>query len=120
MSVNPVIERARRHAAQLKQVQVPEWGDEDGEPFIIYSEAVKATVYNKCRQLATDGSGYFDQVKFAAMIVASCAMTSERVRMFEDHHWSDLLESADADTITRVGTLLVASDKRGLQALEKN
>jgi len=119
MSVNAVLDRARRHAAQLKEIPVPEWTEPGEETFIVRAKAVKARTYNTARQLATDGNGFFDQIRFSAIIVAYCALDANGARLFDDSDWEKLLESADADTLTRIGTLLVAS-KKSLEALEKN
>lgn len=110
---------ARRHADQLKEVPVPEWSEPGEAAFVIYGKAIKAAQYSSCKILATDGEGHFNEVKFAALVMEKCALNADGSRMFNPGDHLNLMEEADADTITRIGTMLVAS-KKSLRQLEKN
>jgi hypothetical protein len=50
---NPIIERARLHfrADDVRRIEVPEWGDADGAPMVLYAAPVtlaeKKTLHNR-------------------------------------------------------------------------
>jgi hypothetical protein len=44
-----VLERAKAHAAKRPEIRIPEWGDEDGEPLVVYARLVTKAQMKKLR-----------------------------------------------------------------------
>lgn len=116
MADKNLLERIAKHAAHIKRIEVPEWGAASGEPLVFFSPAMKANVYEECRQAATTGE-VVDMSLFRAMLIYNQAQDDAGKRLFEIGDVA-LLINADADTLTRVAEQVTAAAT--IKDLEKN
>ena len=103
---------AKRHADKLKTIPVPEWTEDPAEPFTVYAKGIKAGVYRTCKTMATNRQeNFFDELKFHALVIEKTALHADGTPMFQSGDYMHLMDEADGDVITRLGSQLVTAQR---------
>ena len=108
------IERAVAHysAQEIRAIEVPEWGDEDG-PLTIYVEPFTLREQGRLHK-ASSGGG--DATVLADVLIMKC-MDAEGNKMFTLDDKRVLQTKVDAGVLARVASEIMAVDQ---DELEKN
>tara|TARA_Y100000592_G_scaffold25011_1_gene39244 strand:+ start:2854 stop:3192 length:339 start_codon:yes stop_codon:yes gene_type:complete len=100
------IERAKAHfdAQEIKVTKVPEWGDDEGNPLLIYSKPLTLAEMSKLQRYAKE-----DDVALMAYCLIHRSLDSEGEKLFtlDDKH--TLMNSVDRDVLQRVAAELMSS-----------
>ncbi len=109
-----VIERAKAHFAQEgpKEIEVPEWGDENG-PLIIYSSPMTLQDRDVCLEQAGGPN-----LKFHLYAIIRKAKDADGNPIFTKADKSDLLYKVDPSVLIRVGAEIVGTTS--VEGMEKN
>lgn len=110
-----IIERAKAHfkSLQVKSIEVPEWGDENG-PAILYVEPF--TLKDKAKlQAVSRSSGSEVDALVELIVLKSLDKEGNKVFGIEDKH--ALRNSIDATVLERISTEIMRVDAG---AIEKN
>tara|TARA_A100000172_G_scaffold79225_1_gene65838 strand:- start:1112 stop:1450 length:339 start_codon:yes stop_codon:yes gene_type:complete len=110
-----VIERVKAHAEGLgrKQVEVPEWQDDDGNPTVIYCKPIVMYEMRKW----WSGINKDDMSVFVDIIIAK-AEDAEGQKMFTLEDKQPLLRKAEYSVLARVAGEMI--DHTDADTLEKN
>jgi hypothetical protein len=108
------IDRAVAHfsAQEVRTIEVPEWGDDDG-PLVIYVEPFTLREQGRLHK-ASNGGG--DATVLADVLIMKC-MDAEGNKMFDLGDKRALQTKVDAGVLARVATDIMAVDP---EELEKN
>ncbi len=108
------IDQAKKHfsAKEIKELAVPEWGDENG-PLIIYSDPVTLAEKNRVSKRADRDK--FEALAFAIILKAKDS-SGEKLFTIKDKH--DLIHKVDPDVLTRVAAEVMEVDDE--EVTEKN
>jgi hypothetical protein len=108
------IDRAVAHfsAQEVRAIEVPEWGDEDG-PLLVYVEPFTLREQGRLHK-ASNGGG--DATVLADVLIMKC-MDAEGNKMFDLGDKRALQTKVDAGVLARVATDIMAVDP---EELEKN
>ena len=108
------IDRAVAHftAQEVRTIEVPEWGDEDG-PLTIYVEPFTLREQGRLHK-ASSGGG--DATVLADVLIMMC-MDADGAKMFDLGDKRALQTKVDAGVLARVASEIIAVDQ---DELEKN
>lgn len=97
-----VLDRAKAHygAAELREIDVPEWGDESGPLVLGYRRATLRELADASQ--AADGN----MVMTNAYIVAMKALGKDGKRLFNTADARELARTADPTVITRIAAAM--------------
>lgn len=109
-----VIDRAKKHFSdrQIKEVVVPEWGDENG-PLVIYSDPVTMAEKNRIKKRADQND--LEALAFAVILKAKNA-DGEKIFTIKDKH--AFMHSVDANVLTRIAAEVMEVEDE--EVTEKN
>lgn len=109
------IDRAKAHfkSLQIKTIEVPEWGDENG-PLIVYVEPF--TLKDKARLQAVTRLGNSEADTLVELLVMKC-LDKEGGKIFTIEDKPVLRNMVDASILERVSTEIMRVD---FKELEKN
>ena len=107
------IDRAVAHfsAQEVRTIEVPEWGDDDG-PLLIYVEPFTLREQGRLHKASNGG----DATVLADVLIMKC-MDAEGNKMFDLGDKRALQTKVDAGVLARVATDIMAVDP---EELEKN
>ena len=109
-----VIDRAVAHfsAQEIRTIEVPEWGDDDG-PLVIYVEPFTLREQGRLHK-ASNGGG--DATVLADVLIMKC-MDAEGNKLFDLGDKRALQTKVDAGVLAKLATDIMAVDP---EELEKN
>ena len=110
-----VIQRAKNHYQNqpIKEIVVPEWADEDGNPFVFYSRPFTLQDQGKL-QFAVKNQSEADAL---AEVLVLKALDAEGNKIFQIGDKKDLRNQVDASVLARVANQIMGSM---VEDLEKN
>lgn len=100
------IERAKAHfdAQEIKVIEVPEWGDDDGSPLLIYCKPLTLAEMKKLQMYAKS-----DDVELMAYCLIHRALDGEGNKLFDLGDKHALLNNVDRDVLAKVAAELMSS-----------
>lgn len=103
---NPIIQKAREHFSSIpvKEIKVPEWGDEDGNPLVIYSHPFTLFEKIKLRDLAKN-----DEQMLLAYVLIHKALDSDGAKIFTVADKHALMNQVDFEVVIRVAYEIMAA-----------
>lgn len=110
-----VIQRAKNHYQNqpIKEIIVPEWGDDDGNPFVFYARPFTLQDQGKL-QFAVKNQSEADAL---AEVLVLKAMDAEGNKIFQISDKKDLRTNVDAAVLARIANEIMGSV---VEELEKN
>jgi hypothetical protein len=93
------IERAKQHfdSFDLKEIEVPEWGDEEGNPLLIYAKPLTLAEQSKIVKYAKD-----DEVSLMAYTLIFKGLDKEGNKLFDLNDKQDLMNNVDRLVLARI------------------
>lgn len=109
------IERAKNHFSNqpIREISVPEWADENGNPFVFYVKPFTLQDQGKLQFAVKNQS----EVDALAEVLVLKAMDSEGNKVFQIGDKVDLRNNVDATVLARVANQIMGVDTG---ELEKN
>ena len=110
-----VIQRAKNHYQNqpVKEIVVPEWADDDGNPFVFYARPFTLQDQGKL-QFAVKNQSEADAL---AEVLVLKALDSEGNKIFQIGDKKDLRNQVDASVLARIANQIMGS---AVEELEKN
>ena len=110
-----VISRATEHfkAKPLKRIEVPEWGENESEPLVVYSAPFTLKDQSRIRYVAEKQS----EVDVLAEVLIMKLMDENGDKIFTIEDKNDLRTNVDASVVSRIATQIMTSNE---VELEKN
>ena len=110
-----VIDRAKAHYQNqpIKEIVVPEWSDDDGNPFVFYTRPFTLQDQGKL-QFAVKNQSEADAL---AEVLVLKALDSEGEKIFQISDKSSLRNGVDAQVLARIANQIMGSMS---EDLEKN
>tara|TARA_B100000780_G_scaffold274409_1_gene239399 strand:+ start:362 stop:700 length:339 start_codon:yes stop_codon:yes gene_type:complete len=95
------IDNAKKHfdAIETRIIEVPEWGDEEGSPLMVYCKPITLAETSKFMKLAQD-----DDVQLLAYVLIHKALDESGDKLFTIADKKILLERVDRDVLIRVSS----------------
>lgn len=102
------IERATSHykAKKLKQIEVPEWADENGTPLVIYVEPFTLRDQGRLHQATKNSSE--SEALAELLVLKAMDANGEKLFTIEDKH--ALRTQVDANIVARVSAQIMMVD----------
>lgn len=102
MAESSIIGRIKAQFSSLptRTIEVPEWGDEDGKPLIIYASPLTLSDKQRLHDIA-EKEGYVARL---ASVLVMKACDAEGKKLFTIADKRDFMHSADSEVIARVVT----------------
>jgi hypothetical protein len=102
------IERAKAHfdAQEIKVIEVPEWGDDDGNPLLIYCKPLTLADMKKLQAFAKS-----DDVELMAYCLIYRALDGDGNKIFDLSDKNALMNNVDREVLTKVAAELMSSSK---------
>jgi hypothetical protein len=109
------IDRAKAHFDNLdiKKINVPEWGDDEGNPLVIYAKPINLFETKKLMKFAND-----DSVEMLAYVLMLKALDEKGEPMFTLENKHDLLNNVDKDVLARVANEIM--NQQNPESVKKN
>jgi hypothetical protein len=100
------IERARSHfeAREIKQIEVPEWGDENGEPLKIFAKPLTLAETSKLYRMSKE-----DDLTMMAYVLIYKALDENGDKLFDVGDKQLLLNNVDREVLVRVAQEIMES-----------
>lgn len=100
------IDRAKAHfdSLDIKKIEVPEWGDDDGNPLVIYCKPITLAETQKLYKLARE-----DDLAMMAYVVIYKALDAEGNKLFDLTDKNALLNKVDRDVLIKISTEMMSS-----------
>lgn len=110
-----VISRATEHfkSKPLKRIEIPEWGENDSEPLVVYSSPFTLKDQSRIRYVAEKQS----EVDVLAEVLIMKLMDENGEKIFTIEDKNDLRNNVDAGVVSRIATQIMTSNE---VELEKN
>ena len=101
-----ILDRAKAHfdSKEIKQIQVPEWPDENGNPTVIFSEPFTLADRKALAKYAKD-----DDLEFIIRLVIMKALTDDGQKIFDLADKPILMNRVDPTVITRIANQIAES-----------
>lgn len=100
------IERARSHfeAREIKEIHVPEWGDESGEPLKIFAKPLTLAETSKLYKMSKE-----DDLTMMAYVLIYKALDANGDKLFDVGDKQLLLNNVDREVLVRVAQEIMES-----------
>lgn len=98
-----ILERAKAHfdKKEIKRIEVPEWGDEDGNPAIVIAEPFTLADRKTLLKFAKD-----DEMEFVVRLVIMKAMDEDGKKLFDLSDKPVLMNKVDPAIILRLANAI--------------
>ena len=109
------IERAKAHfdSLDIKKISVPEWGDDDGNPLVIYSKPLTLQETSKLFRLSKE-----DDLTMMAYILIYKALDENGEKIFSLEDKNVLLNKVSREVLVRVASEMMGN--YDVDAIKKN
>lgn len=101
-----ILDRAKAHfdKQEIKRIEVPEWGDEDGNPAVITAEPFTLADRKSLAKFAGD-----DDMEFLVRLVIMKALDENGKKLFDLSDKPTLMNKVDPTVILRIANLISAT-----------
>lgn len=102
-----ILDRAKSHFEnqETKQIEVPEWADDDGNPTIIFAEPFTLAERKTLSKFAKD-----DDMEFLVRLVIMKSLDESGKKVFDLSDKPALMNKVDPTIITRIADKIATSD----------
>lgn len=109
------IDRAKAHFENLdiKKINVPEWGDDDGNPLVIYTKPLTLQETSKLYRMAKE-----DDMAMLAYVLIYKALDENGDKIFDLGDKNTLLNKVDRNVLIRVSNEIMAEQPE--EVVKKN
>jgi len=110
-----VIDRAKAHFDNLdiKKISVPEWGDDQGNPLVIYSKPLTLQETSKLYRMAKE-----DDMAMLAYVLIYKALDENGDKIFSLEDKNTLLNKVDRNILVRVSNEIMTEQSE--EVIKKN
>lgn len=104
------IDNAKKHydSIETKIIEVPEWGDSDGNPLKIYCRPITLLEMKKFMASAKD-----DEVEMLVYVLIYKALNEKGENLYTIENKHDLLNKVDSGILVRVATEIMGNISQG-------
>jgi hypothetical protein len=102
-----VLDRATAHfeSKEVKRIEVPEWGDENGTPAVLMFEPFTINEQKTLRKIAKD-----DETEFVVRLVIMKVMDESGNKVFDLSDKPTLMNKVDPNIIIRIAGAITAAE----------